>query len=95
MSTKDDYQQRLQAQLHEWDAKIELMKAKAEKSRAEQKIAYREEIDSLKAKQQDLQDKLEELQAAGEGAWEEIKAGTESAWKELDASFRNAMDRFR
>jgi predicted nucleic acid-binding Zn-ribbon protein len=95
MTTKDDFQERLQAQIREWDAQIELLKARADRAKTDQKMAYRKEIDKLKARQQDLRQKLGEMQTSSEGAWEEIKSGTESAWKELDASFRKAMEHFR
>ncbi len=79
MGTKAAYQDKIQSELREWQAKIEALKAKADQAEAQQKIKYYQQLDSLNTKQQQVQAKLDELRSASEGAWEETKAGVDSA----------------
>jgi len=95
MSTKDAYQQKLEAQLREWQADIDKLKARADQADADRKIAYDNEIDSLQQKQQALRQKLEQLRSSGEDAWEELRSGAEKAWKDMDNAFKSALTRFR
>lgn len=95
MNLKEAYQQKMDAQFKEWQAKIDLLKAKADQAKAEQKIKYYEQIESLRVKQQHVHEKLEEMRSASESAWEELKAGVDLAWQDLKGSVERAMDKFK
>ena len=95
MEMKDAYQDKMNARLREWQAKIDALKARADQAEAEQKIQYYEEIESLRTKQQKVQQKLEELRSAGASAWEEVKAGVEAAWTDLEDAAQRAVDKFK
>jgi chromosome segregation ATPase len=95
MSSKDEYQQKLEAQLREWSAKLEVLRAKADQAKAEQKMTHQKEFEALQERKEALEERLDELRASGEDAWEEVKAGTEAAWKELDDAFTRSLQRFR
>lgn len=95
MSMKDAYVQKLQAQLDAWNAEIDKLKAKADSEEADAKIKYYEQIDNLRKEQLDAQEKLTELQKAGETAWEDLKAGVESAWDSLENAMKKAASRFK
>ncbi|MGD8559791.1 MAG: coiled coil domain-containing protein [Gammaproteobacteria bacterium] len=94
METKQSYQEKMTASLQEWQAKIDLLKAKADKAKANQKLKYQEEIESLQTKQQQLQHKLDELRDSGESAWKDIKTGVDQAWKDLKNAVDRAGDKF-
>ena len=94
MELKDAYQDKMDARLREWQAKIDALKARADQAEAEQKIKYYEEIETLRTKQQKVQQKLEELRSAGASAWEEVKAGVEVAWTDLEDAVQRAADKF-
>ena len=47
---KEAYQKKLAAQLKEWDAKLDLWSAKAQKATADARIIYENELESLKSK---------------------------------------------
>ena len=95
MNTKNAYQDKMDARLREWQANIDALKARADQAGAEQRIKYHEEIDSLRTKQQRVQEKLEELRTAGTDAWEDVKAGVEVAWTDLQDAVQRARDKFR
>ena len=77
------YQEKLSAQLEEWNAQIALFIAKADKARAEGKFDHDKIIEALQHKQDEAKIKLQELKSSGDEAWEDLKAGAEKAWAEL------------
>lgn len=95
MSKKELYQQKLQAQLDEWSADIDKLKARADKADADVKLEYYEQIERLREKQATAKDKLGKLIAASDDAWEDLKTGTESAWHALGDAVSNASSRFK
>ena len=90
MSMKEAYEKKMEAQVKEWSAKIDVLKAKAEKVSADQKVRYHEQLESLKGKQRKLEEKLDKLRSSSESAWEEIKGGVEHAWEDLKNSVEKA-----
>jgi len=89
------YEEKYDAQLKEWNAEIALLKAKADKAKAEAKIEYYRTIETLQGKQDAAGKKLRELKAAGDDAWEDIKTGAENAWGELKTALHSAASKFK
>jgi len=89
------YEEKIDAQLKEWNAQIDLLKAKADKAKAEAKIDYYKTIDALQHKQEEARAKLKELKAAGDEAWEDVKKGAEKAWAEIKTAYKDAASRFK
>lgn len=89
------YEEKLDAQLEEWDAQIALFKARADKSKAEAKIEYYKTIEALQHKQDEARKKLNELKTAGDEAWEDLRTGAEKAWDEIKAAFHSAASKFK
>lgn len=92
--TRDAYVQKLKAKIDEWNADIDKLTAKADQAEADAKIKYHQELEALRAKRQDLEEKIANLQNAGESAWEELKQGVESSWEVWKASFSRAKTAF-
>ncbi|WP_244155781.1 hypothetical protein [Desulfofustis glycolicus] len=95
MSMKDAYQQKIEAQLDEWKAEIEKMKARAKDADADGQLEYYKQIDELRMKQEAAREKLSELKRAGEDAWEDLKSGMELAWDSLGDAMKSARSRFK
>ena len=89
------YEEKIDAQLEEWSAQIALLKARADKAKAEVKIEYFKTIEALQHRQDDARAKLHELKTAGDEAWEDIKTGAEKAWAEVKTAFHNAISQFK
>jgi hypothetical protein len=89
------YEEKFDAQLEEWNAQIALLKAKADKAKAEAKIEYYKSIEALEHKQEAAGTKLHELKTAGDEAWESLKTGAEKAWDEVKAAYHNAASKFK
>lgn len=95
MAEKQDYEAKLRAQLNEWKAQINVLKAKAEKAEASLKAEYLEQVEKLQGERRSLQAKLEELEEAGDHAWADLKIGIDLAWDSLSEAVQSAVSRFR
>ena len=89
------YEEKLDAQLEEWNAQIALFKAKADKGKAEAKIEYYKTIEALQYKRDEARTKLHELKTAGNEAWEDLKTSAEKAWAEVKSAFQDAFSKFK
>jgi nucleotide-binding universal stress UspA family protein len=92
---KKAFQEKIDAQLKEWSAKIEELKAKAQKSKTDLKTKYQKQIEDLQAKQTVVQEKLRELRGSGEEAWKELETGMEKTLQDLKGSLDRAFLTFR
>jgi len=95
MGNKEAYREKLEAQMREWSAKIDLLKARADQVEAEAKIEYRNRIEDIRQRKEALQEKLKELQNASDAAWKEIKGGTEKAAADLRDALQSALAKFK
>lgn len=95
MNDKELHQQKLQAQLDEWKADIDKLKAKAASSSANAQLDLNKLVDQLNAKVQVASTKLAELSNASADAWESVKSGVESAWDSLKSSMHEAVAKFK
>lgn len=83
MEKKRIYIEKLQAQIKEWDAKLNLLKAKADNASADVKIKTMKHAEKVKQQKERIEDQLDKLQEAGEDVWEDIKNGLDDAQEEL------------
>jgi Skp family chaperone for outer membrane proteins len=95
MTRKKQHEQKLQAQLDEWDAEIDKLKARAKNMQADGKLAYEKEIKKLSALKDTASDKLTEFKGYGEDAWEDINIGLHDAINSLDNAFKSATSRLK
>ena len=95
MSLKKAYEQKLQAQLDEWNAEIEKLKAKVDNAEADSQLKYYKQIEEIRSMQESASNKLVELKDAGDDAWEDLKAGVDSAWDSLGTAVKSAASRFK
>lgn len=93
--SKQAYQEKLEAQLQEWDARLDLIKAKAKGLQAEAKIEYESQLAALEQNRDEAQAKLADLRQRGEAAWEDLKEGTERAWGEFGRAMESFASRFK
>jgi chromosome segregation ATPase len=89
------YEEKLDAQLKDWNAQITLLKAKAENAKADARVDYYKTIEALEQKQNKAKTKLQELQNAGDEAWEAVKTGVEKVWDEFKTAYHDAASKFK
>jgi len=95
MSSKEEYVEKTKARLRQLDAELEKMEAKAREVAADAKIEWRRRIDDLRARRNDVDGQLQDLEKTGEDAWGDLRTGFESAWADLSDAFDKAKARFR
>jgi hypothetical protein len=95
MGLKEAYQEKIEAQLKEWTAKLNEYKAKADKASADVKIQMYSQIDQMKARKEALQQKLNEVGAASGDSWEALKAGSEKILEEMKKTWESMKSKFK
>ncbi len=92
METRELYRQKYEAQLREWGAKIEVLKAQADQQTVDAKLDVKPTLDALHAKLESAKAKLHEMGEATDDKWEEVKAGAEHLWDDIKGSVEGAYD---
>jgi len=95
MSALDAYQQKLQAQLNEWKAQADVLKAKAEGVSADMKIELNNHLEQLKTLQTEAQGKFDELRSAGESKVDDIKSTVEGLVGEATSTLKSLVERLK
>jgi flagellar biosynthesis chaperone FliJ len=94
MNEKDLYQQKLKAQLNEWQADIDKLKAKMAGASVGAKLELNQHINMLEGKIDEGNSKLDELDKATDDSWETLEDGFEEAWESISAAFKDAYKKF-
>lgn len=79
---------KMETQLAVWGAKLDELKAKADKADTRAEAGYHKRVHALEAKYHVAQSKLAAGKAAGSEKWSTFKGGVEVAWKDLEAAFK-------
>ena len=77
MNKKEAYEKKVQAQIDEWNADIEKLKAKGAQAEADAHINYHDQIEELRQRKDTVSKKLAHLKEANDESWEDLKAGLE------------------
>lgn len=95
MRERDEYVEKMKAQLDRWNSEIHKLEAQSQDAQADAQSQYQEQIDALKQRREEVRERLEALQNSSEGAWQDVKAGADLAWTAMDDAVRSALARFR
>lgn len=95
MRNKENYHEKLDSQLEEWDARIDLLAIELKRQRADAKVDYGELIENLRHQQATLQEKVAKLKQTSGKTWVELKNSVEKATLEHKASLDKALLRHR
>lgn len=95
MEKENLYRQKMDAQLKEWSAQIDLLEAKIKNAGADVKLKQSQEIQVLREKQQAAEEKMHELGRASGAAWEQVKQTSDQVWADLKAGLHDAQSRFK
>lgn len=87
---KKTYEATAEAKMQKLGAEIDALQAKANLAKADAKVKYQEQLNTLKEKQAAAKVKFESLKGSAGNAWEELQTGVNSAWQELQTAFDKA-----
>ena len=94
MGLKEAYQEKIEAQIKEWSAKLAEMKARADKAGADAKVHLHQQIDLMKARKEAAEEKLDEIKSAGAESWETLKGGMEKTLDEVKKTWEEVKSKF-
>lgn len=95
MSTKEAYQEKLEAEVELALATLAKLKARARTSTADAHIKYSKQIDTLEQEVIAIKSKVKEMAAAGEDSWEQLKYGVEHGWSALSTAVQDAVAKYK
>jgi chromosome segregation ATPase len=95
MDDKKLYIQKLKAQLDEWKADIDKLKAKASGADADVRIKLNKHIKELEHNYEKGREKIAELTKASGEAWDSLKKGTEDTWSSMKKTFSDVSSKFK
>lgn len=82
------------ARMKQVQARVDLLKAKAEEADADTRMKLRKEIEEIQARRNSLESRLGELKNSGSEAWRDLQAGAEAGWRALSSAVERAASRF-
>ena len=91
MSKRDEYVATMKQQLDELNAEITKLEAKTQEVKGDAREKYDKQVDNLRQESQAIQDKLEEIKAAGEDGWETLVAEVDNLWN----AFKHSVNYFK
>lgn len=94
MSEKENYGQKIQARMEEWNAEIDRLEARADRSAEDMQLQYYEEVKKLRALQEEARRRLEALEEAGDDAWEGLRNDVDNAANAVERAVNIAGTRF-
>ena len=95
MTDQSLHPQKFKAQLEEWKADIDKLKARAKGASADAQIEMQKGIDALDVRVTEAGAKLDELSAAGADAWEGLKKNVDNTWEGLKTSMQDALEKLK
>jgi chromosome segregation ATPase len=95
MEQRNEYIKKLEENIAAYNKKLADLKAKSAEVKADMKVEYLAQVESIEKKRDAFVAKCGELKEANEHAWNDVKAGMEKARHELEHSFGRALTRFR
>ena len=87
-------QEKMEAQLKEWGARLEAWKNQAAKAGTEAQAEMNKQLEQLRPKLEAAQQKLKELKAASGEAAEKVKEGSGKAMAELKKTWEAVKSKF-
>ena len=95
MDNRDDYVEKMKAQLDQWNNQVAAWEAATRGATAEAKMELEKQVGIMKSRADDLVFRMELLKGASADAWQEIARGADEARKTMQDAFEKARFRFK
>ena len=87
---RDEYVQKLKAQIDQWSAQM----AQWEKASEDVKNKYLQQLDEARVRRDEAIEEMKRLQGASAEAWTQMMKGAETAFTAMQGAFENARKGF-
>jgi lipid II:glycine glycyltransferase (peptidoglycan interpeptide bridge formation enzyme) len=94
MMNRDEYVQKLKAQIDDWNTEAARWEEKSAKAQAGMKADYQRQLDNFRQKSDEATAELRRLQSASIDAWTEMMRGAEASMKSMQEAFERARRSF-
>jgi hypothetical protein len=91
MSKRDEYVEKLKAQLDQWNTEVAKWEAKAQQAQAGARVEYEKQLKELRRQRDQALEQMKRVQAATGDAWVDLVRGADEAW----AKMREALEKAR
>jgi predicted nucleic acid-binding Zn-ribbon protein len=95
MASKEDYIKKLQAQLNQWEAQIETLKADAQRIQDRKAVELEKRITQLQDKCGEAKSKMEHIRQSDNVGWKEMKEGAEQMWSGIKDLLKDTKTEFQ
>lgn len=92
---KQEFQSQLEGKLQDWDARLEKIRAKAAKLKAEHKADIERQIEAAGKIRAEAHGFVEQLRHRTDDAWEDVRGGAEKAWEQMKQALDHLASRFK
>jgi uncharacterized coiled-coil DUF342 family protein len=95
MNSKDEFVRKIHSELDQWNNEIDALVAKADKAEEHVQNEFRQQIEVLHSKRDEVHKQLYELEQDSESAWKDMKLGIEMAVGDISEAVNSAISRFK
>ena len=95
MTNRDEYVEKMKAQLDQWNRQMATWETASREATAEAKIELEKQVGIMKSRADDLVFRMELLKGASADAWQEIARGADEARKTMHDAFEKARSRLK
>ena len=95
MTKRDDYVEKLKAQLDQWNVEVAKWEAKAKVAQAGARSEYEAQLEAFRRQRDQATEQLRKVQSASGEAWVEMVRGADEAWASMRKAFEKARSQFQ
>ena len=95
MQKRDEYVEKMKAQLDQWNGEIAKWEAKAGEAQAEARAEFDKRLEAVRQQREQALAQLRQMQGAVGDAWLDMMKGTDEAWARMREAFEKASSHFR
>lgn len=95
MISKDEYVRKMHSQLDQLSNEIDRLVDKRDQIEEAGRAEFAKHLEDLQRRRDEVRDRLQSIQQAGENAWEDMQSGLELAWEAIAQALDSARSRFK
>ena len=95
MTKRDEYVEKLKAQLDQWNTEVATWEAKAKVAQASARGEYEKQLEAFRLQRDQATEQLRRVQSASGEAWVELVRGADEAWAGMRKAFEKARSQFQ
>ena len=95
MEKRDEYVEKMKAQLDQWNGEIAKWEARANEAQAGARAEFDKRLEAVRQQREQALVQLRLMQSAAGDAWMERMKGTDEAWARMREAFDKASSHFR